>query len=136
MLMDKARQLSILSALAHFSLVLAFVINTPFASNAAFTIFPTWFWPSVFAVQGLLSLIGFRKITLLRVSFYIGSCVMVGWSVATFFAALERNQFPGTAIWLLYIGGLKWLIAEYALKLQKIQKIARALDQNGTSTTN
>lgn len=123
MLATKSKWLSAFSCIAHWTLAGGTWFNRgTSAGSAAFAIFPDWFWPLIFFIQGLLALAGFWNMIPLRVSFYMGACIMIAWAVATFFGSIIRNQFQPAMVWLLYIGGLKYLIAEYALKLDKVKE--------------
>lgn len=130
MLSDKTQVVSLLSGFAHFLLAISVFLGWgTLAQSPSFAYFPDHIWPAAFLVQSLFAFWGYTDVTKLRLSFYIGSCIMVGWTVATIFSSILAQQFQPTIPWLLYIAAMKWLIAEYAFKLQKVQDTAQRITE-------
>lgn len=122
MLSEKSRYLSLMSAAAHIFLGIAVWTNSGVVGKSpAFAYFPDWLWPTIFMLIGLSALAGFYNLKWLRFSLYAGSAIMVMWGCASFFSTFITGQVQPSTLWLFYIGGLKWMVAEYALKLKKVQ---------------
>lgn len=141
-MIDHRKELAILSTLGHIALAWALWVGlgtTP-TTNTLQRMepwVPNWFWPALFAANGLFALVGYFDHRALRASFRIGSAIMF---LAAFGALISwtfaDTPTGGTAAWLLYLGRVKWLIASQWLKEERrdaaVEKLAQQLDGGPT----
>ena len=123
MIRTQQRTIAVLSAVAHLLLGAGILVDLgAVASSPAWAVFsrvlPDWAWPVIFILIGLLAAGGVASLRSLRLSLYLGAPVMWAWAAALIVAwATGTGPPPLNAVWLGYIGGLKWMLADSGVRL-------------------